>query len=83
MELNLVTMDDLSIFKKELLEELAVLVKPSSEKKAWLRSGEVREMLGISASTLQNLRVSNTLNAKKVNGMLFYKYEDLVNLMKD
>ena len=49
----------------------------------FLRSADVRKMLHISDGTLQRLRVSGTLNAKKVNGTWFYKLPDIEKLMKN
>jgi hypothetical protein len=56
-ERRLVTKDDLEQFKKELLEEIRRFQmyprKRGEEPRAWLKSYEVRKMLGISAGTLQ------------------------------
>ena len=49
----------------------------------FLRSADVKKMLHISDGTLQRLRVSGTLNAKKVNGTWFYKFSDIEKIMKD
>ena len=62
MTVNIVTNEDLNQFKKELLSELTSLisVKPAIPVK-WLKSYQVREMLGISPGTLQNLRINGTV----------------------
>lgn len=49
----------------------------------YLRSADVRRLLNISDGTLQRLRISGTLNAKKLNGTWFYKFSDIEKLMKD
>ncbi|MFN8289531.1 MAG: helix-turn-helix domain-containing protein [Chitinophagaceae bacterium] len=49
----------------------------------FLRSADVRKLLNISDGTLQRLRVSGTLKAKKVNGTWFYKLSDIEKLMQD
>jgi predicted site-specific integrase-resolvase len=43
----------------------------------------VRELLGISPGTLQNLRVNGTLPYTKIHGSMFYDYEDIKKMMKD
>jgi len=85
MNIDLVTKDDLERFKKELLEEIRrFAVHPHNLDKAsktWLKSLEVRKLLGISAGTLQNLRVNGTLPYTKIGGLMYYKYEDILTLM--
>jgi predicted site-specific integrase-resolvase len=51
------------------------------EKRQWLKSKEVRDILGISASTLQNLRVNGILSFARIGGTMFYKSEDIMKLL--
>jgi hypothetical protein len=51
--------------------------------KEWLRSSEVRKMLGISHGTLQNLRIKNILPHRKIGGPMYYKYQDILKLLED
>jgi len=84
MNVELITKDDLERFKNELLEEirrLAIYSQKADEAKAWLKSFEVRKLLGISAGTLQNLRVNGTLPYTKIGGLMYYKYEEILKLM--
>ncbi|MFD2967737.1 helix-turn-helix domain-containing protein [Sphingobacterium bambusae] len=53
-----------------------------STAKQWLRSAEVRKMLGISPGTLQNLRVNGTLPYRKIGGSMFYARQDIERMMK-
>jgi hypothetical protein len=80
MPAHIVTTEDLIVFKQELLDELKeVLTQHSSQKqpKRWLRSSEVRKMLGISPGTLQNLRINGTLPFSKIGGVIYYPYEGI------
>lgn len=81
---ELITIGDLENFKTELLNEIKTLfgsgVQPTP--KQWLRSAEVRKMLGISAGTLQTFRVNGTLSHTKVGGIVFYKYDEILRLLE-
>jgi hypothetical protein len=62
MAAQIITTEDLYIFKQELLQELKdLIISLPNQQKKWLKSPEVRKMLGISPGTLQNLRVNGTL----------------------
>lgn len=79
---ELITKEDLKAFKAELLEDMRSIlssVKPQS--KQWIKSREVRQQLGISPGTLQNLRVSGKLASTKIGGILYYKQEDIQKLL--
>ena len=80
---NVVTMEDLQQFKKELLDEIKNLLSNSAPvKKQWLKSSNVREMLGISPGTLQTLRINGTLSYTKVGGTLYYEYSDVIKIFE-
>ncbi len=80
---NVVTMEDLERFKKELLDEIKTLLSNSAPaKKQFLKSPDVREMLGISPGTLQTLRINGTLSYTKIGGTLYYEYADVVKIFE-
>src|SRR3989337_2588571 len=85
MTYEIITQEDLQKFRLQLLEDLSRLlsgaVQPQSTKE-WLRSSEVRKMLGISHGTLQNLRIKNILPHRKVGGLMYYKYQDILRLLE-
>ena len=69
-------------FKAELLDEIKKLFDiKRSEKKSWLRSTEVKELLKISSATLQKLRVNGTLSYTRIGGTLYYNYKDIEQLL--
>ena len=43
----------------------------------WLRSSKVRQMLGISDSTLQTMRINRTLPAYKLGSTWFYREDEI------
>ncbi len=63
------------------IEKLKFSINKKVEEKTFLRSADVRKMLNISDSTLQRLRISNRIRAKKLNGTWFYKLEDIQNTL--
>lgn len=82
--IEIITKEDLMAFKAELLTELRSLIQPSlSEEKQWLKSSQVRDLLHISAGTLQNLRISGKLTYTKVGGIHYYKATDIQQLLND
>lgn len=85
MAIDILTKDDLNSFKSELFEELKTLIrtKPNLQQKEWLKSYEVRKMLGISPGTLQQMRINGTIAFSQVGGLMFYKYDDIIKLMEN
>ena len=65
------------------IQKLQSSLSPVHVEQKFLRSADVRRLLNISDGTLQRLRVSGTLNAKKLNGTWFYKLSDIEKLMHD
>lgn len=82
---QIVTIEDLWEFKLELLNEFKKLLKEQNGQpaKKWLKSYEVRKLLGISPGTLQNLRVNGTLPFTKIGGVMFYDYQDIQKMITE
>lgn len=47
----------------------------------WLRSKDVREMLGISDSTLQTMRIKGTIPAYKLGPTWFYREDEILDTL--
>jgi len=79
MPTEIVTTDDLREFKIELVKEIKQLlaVHHGQPSKKWLKSFEVRKLLGISPGTLQNMRINGTLPYTKIGGVMFYDYDEI------
>lgn len=84
MAANVVTTEDLQVFKKDLLEDFKKLLneKHGQPVRKWLKSHEVRRILTISPGTLQNLRVNGTLHFTKIGGVMYYNYEDIQKMLE-
>jgi hypothetical protein len=79
MEVVFITKEDLDKFRKELLDEIKNVLRANelSYSREWLKAKEVRELLGISYGTLQNLRVKGILKGSKIGGIFYYRYDDI------
>lgn len=84
MQVEIITKEDLEQFKKELTEEIRSMLKTKGviQQKEWLKSFEVRKMLGISPGTLQQMRINGTLEFTQLGGLIYYRYEDIIKTME-
>ena len=84
MAVNVVTTEDLRVFKKDLLEDFKKLLneKHGHPVRKWLKSHEVRRILTISPGTLQNLRVNGTLPFTKIGGVIYYDHDDIQKMLE-
>ena len=80
MQIEVITKQDLSDFKEQIISELSNLLAGRNDQKEWLKSSDVRKMLNISPGTLQNLRINGQLPYTKIGGTIFYSGSD-VNTM--
>jgi hypothetical protein len=82
---QLLTVGDLEIFRTELIQDIGDLLKNtiSAPAKKWLKSTEVKKLLGISTGTLQNLRMNGSLSYSKVGGIIFYDQTEITKLLED
>ena len=80
MQVEIITKEDLEQFKKELTEEIRTMLKTKGviPQKEWLKSFEVRKMLGISPGTLQQMRINGTLEFTQLGGLIYYPYQDII-----
>jgi len=77
MGVEFITKEDLDEFRKQLLQDLGKLFADHKERKRWLKTPDVMDLLGISDVTLSNLRASGTIPFKKLGGICYYDREEL------
>jgi hypothetical protein len=87
MPANIITYEDLQVFKRELLLEIRNLLaqhaqRDSSLHKKWLRGNEVRRLLSISNGTLHNMRTNGILPYTKVGQIMYYDYDDIRRILE-
>jgi hypothetical protein len=62
---------------------LTKLPEQASNKPAkWLRSKHVRDMLNISDSTLQSMRITGAIRAYKLGSSWFYREDEIVSALE-
>ncbi len=94
MATNVITIEDLVIFKdelkQELIHELKVIIGLPENKKAseilgttFLKSYQVIDLLKISSGTLQNLRINGTLPFTKIGGTILYSSDDIQRIVNE
>ena len=79
---QIVTKRDLLNFGNALLNEIKSTTAAAEQPAQWLKSSEVRKLLKISPGTLQNLRINGTLKYKRIGGIIYYKYEDIIKMLE-
>jgi hypothetical protein len=85
MSINMITMQELLVVKAEILQEIRTLMTTTPSKvpqRQWLKTWEVKEMLGISLGTLRNMRKNGEIEYTKVGGLLFYNYHHIMQLIE-
>ncbi len=84
MKIEILTKNDLTTFKSEILDLVKNLITRMDEYPAeWLKSAKARQMLACSPPTLQSLRNKGLIRAKKVGGSWYYRSEDILKLLSD
>ena len=82
---DVVTPQDLSIFKTQLLQEIKQLLTRQGEKKEfnkWVKSLEVQKLLNISRGKLMSLRVSGKLPYTRIGGVIYYNHDDIFEMLE-
>lgn len=87
---QIATLEDFQILQKEIhliqenINELKVIVgtnKTSTQQ--WLRSTDVRRLLGISHGKLQKMRDREQIKFTRIDGVIFYLQSDIETLMRN
>ncbi|MBK5722687.1 helix-turn-helix domain-containing protein [Dysgonomonas sp. Marseille-P4677] len=81
---QILTYEDFKEFEARILKEIEEIKKalPSISPKKWLRSSDIKELLGISHGKLQTMRNNREIPFTVIGGTIFYSLED-VNKMLD
>ncbi|MBW0177630.1 helix-turn-helix domain-containing protein [Sediminibacterium sp.] len=77
---EIATKRDIEILLKEI-RELKVSFETLPDEKQFLRTGEVKKLLGISNSTIQRLRINGVITPSKIGGTWYYKLSEIKKLI--
>jgi Helix-turn-helix domain len=80
---QLVTVKDLEDFRTKLLMDIKMMLEGHLNKttKRWLKSLEVRKILGISPGTLQTLRNNGKIPFTKMGGLTYYDAAEIDRIL--
>ena len=80
---QIVTLGDLEEFRVKLMMDLKMMMEGHMNKtsKRWLKSHEVRKMLGISPGTLQTLRNNGKIPFTKIGGLTYYEVAQIEQIL--
>lgn len=86
MSIEIVTREDLLLFRKQLAEDVRhiiveVLQKIPSTPEGY-KTKHVRAILGCSVNKLVSLRITRKIRVKKIGGTLYYNKEDVQKLIE-
>lgn len=81
MNLEILTKADLDNFKVELLAEIQKMILKPELPESFLKSKDVKRLLGCNDSTLQYYRESGAIPFKKMGGTYYYPKEALNALL--
>ena len=83
MAAEIITKEDLQELRGQIIDDVRKLFgKPNQEIPKWLKSYQVKNLLKISPNTLYKLRTDGTLSSKKIGGIFYYNYEDILKMME-
>lgn len=79
-------MGDLENFRIRLIDDFKRIMSEKNETGKsdiqWIKGREVKTMLNICASSLQNLRINGKLHPTKVQGTWYYDRSEVIALFK-
>ncbi len=87
MSVEIVTKEDLEVFRKKLLTDFKELldqqIKKPEEPIEGYKTSHVRKILGCSVNKLVSLRITRNLRIKKIGGTIYYNKEDIKRLVEE
>ena len=87
MAVEIVTKEDLQIFRSRLLEDFRLLllqqIPKSNESSEGVKTRHARKLLDCSINKLTLLRVTGKIRCKKIGGTLYYNRADITKLVNE
>ena len=83
MHIEVITKNDLDLLKQEIINSVSNLLKDQTSTSQWLKSVHVREMLNISAGTLQSYRENGKIPYTRIGETIFYDRKEIEKVLND
>ena len=83
MSILAITAEDLERQLQKVVDEVksAVTITDSNNVR-WIRSKQVKELLGVSDSKLQTMRINRSITYSQIDGTYFYDKESILSLLE-
>ena len=81
MNIPIITIADLLELKESIIETIKNELSGPLSNRKWLRGKEAQEMLGISNSKLQDLRIKKEITYTSFGNMYYYDIESVIHNM--
>ena len=76
------TLADLDRMKAEIIQAFKDATQTRAQTgKKWLRSKEVRELLNLSSTTLQTMRIKGDIPYTKIGGIIYYPADEIQTIL--
>lgn len=87
MGLEIITKEDLQVFRLQLLKDIQDIInkakEPADTRPEGYKTSHVRKILGCSINKLVLLRTNRKIRVKKIGGTLYYNKEDIKRLLEE
>lgn len=87
MSAEIITKEDLELFRVQLLKEIKELLPAkghnSKEEVEGYRTRDVRRILGCCYNKVKALRIARKIRTKKVGGTIYYNKDDVRRLVEE
>jgi len=82
MSILVITAEDLERQLQKVVDEVkSAVTNNDSSNVRWIRSKQVKELLGISDSKLQTMRINRSITYSQIDGTYFYDKEIILSLL--
>lgn len=78
---EIVTLEKFNDFEDRIFKELEELRQTSTTENRWLKSSDVKDLLGISHGKLQDLRDRGLIPFTKLGGVIFYDKREIEKIL--
>ena len=79
---ELLTVGELYDLEERLYKKIIDFLEKTQPQK-WIRTSELKDILGISDSSIQSLRNAGKLPYSKIGGSYYYNYEEVIGLLEE